>query len=58
MHHPQVGDLELQYDKFAVTGAEDQLMVIYHAEPATRSAQALSLLASLSDQRASATFTQ
>ncbi len=57
LHHPRVGDLELQYDKFAVTGAEDQLMVIYHAEPASRSGEALSLLASLSDRRASAGVT-
>ncbi|WIX84103.1 hypothetical protein QRX50_33435 [Amycolatopsis carbonis] len=43
--HPRVGELELQYDKFAVTGAEDQLMVIYHAEPGTRSAEGLRKLA-------------
>jgi transcriptional regulator with XRE-family HTH domain len=45
MHHPQVGDLELHYDKFAVTGSDGQLLVIYHAEPASRTEQALSLLA-------------
>jgi transcriptional regulator with XRE-family HTH domain len=50
MCHPQVGELELRYDKFAVIGAADQLMVIYHAEPATRSAEALAELASLIKQ--------
>jgi transcriptional regulator with XRE-family HTH domain len=50
LHHPQVGDLELRYDKFAVIGADDQLMVIYHAEPATRSAEALSLLSAPAGQ--------
>ncbi|MFI5606548.1 helix-turn-helix domain-containing protein [Amycolatopsis sp. NPDC051903] len=42
--HPRVGELALHYDKFAVTGAEDQLMVIYHAEPGTPSAEALARL--------------
>ncbi|MEV4598008.1 helix-turn-helix transcriptional regulator [Amycolatopsis sp. NPDC049253] len=45
LRHPGVGELDLQYDKFAVSGAEDQLMVIYHAEPGTRSAEALRKLA-------------
>lgn len=48
MRHPRVGELELHYDKFTVTGAEDQLLVIYHAEPASRSAEALALLSTLS----------
>jgi transcriptional regulator with XRE-family HTH domain len=45
--HPQVGDLELQYDKFNVAGADGQLLVVYQAEPGSRSEQALSLLASI-----------
>ena len=46
--HPQVGDLELRYDKFAVADAEDQVLVVYQADPGSRSAEALTLLSSLS----------
>ncbi|WP_369130738.1 helix-turn-helix domain-containing protein [Modestobacter roseus] len=45
--HPQVGDLELRYDKFTVADAEDQVLVVYQAEPGSRSAEALTLLSSL-----------
>jgi transcriptional regulator with XRE-family HTH domain len=45
--HPQVGDLELRYDKFAVADAEDQVLVVYQADPSSRSAEALALLSSL-----------
>jgi len=48
LRHPQVGDLELRYDKFTVADAEDQVLVVYQAEPGSRSAEALSLLSSLS----------
>jgi hypothetical protein len=54
VHHPQVGDLELRYDKFVISGAEDQLLVIYQAEPASRSAEALSLLSAISGDLADA----
>ncbi|MFI5956307.1 transcriptional regulator [Cryptosporangium sp. NPDC051539] len=47
VRHPQVGELELHLDKFAVAGDEDQVLVVYQAEPGSRSAQALSLLATL-----------
>jgi transcriptional regulator with XRE-family HTH domain len=47
LRHPIVGDLELHYEKFAVAGAEGQLLVVYHAEPASPTAQALTLLGSL-----------
>ncbi|GAA4739162.1 helix-turn-helix transcriptional regulator [Modestobacter marinus] len=46
--HPQVGDLELRYDKFTLADAGDQVLVVYQAEPGSRSAEALTLLASLS----------
>jgi transcriptional regulator with XRE-family HTH domain len=45
--HPQVGELELPYDKFAVTGAADQVLMIYHAEPGSSTEQSLRLLSSL-----------
>jgi transcriptional regulator with XRE-family HTH domain len=47
LRHPVVGDLELHYEKFAVTGADGQLLVVYHAEPGSPNADALTLLGSL-----------
>lgn len=47
VHHPQVGPLELHFDKFAVAGTDDQLLVVYQAEPGSPSAEALALLASI-----------
>ena len=47
MNHPVVGELELRYDKFGVTGSVGQVLVIYHAEVGSRSAQALELLATV-----------
>jgi hypothetical protein len=47
MRHPQVGELELRYDKFAATGSGGQVLVIYHAEPGSRTEEALSLLSSV-----------
>jgi transcriptional regulator with XRE-family HTH domain len=44
--HPQVGELELGYEKLPIPEADRMTLVIYHAEPGSRSAQALSLLAS------------
>jgi hypothetical protein len=44
-HHPLVGDLTLDYEALAVTGDPDQTLGVYTAEPGTRSAEALSLLA-------------
>jgi transcriptional regulator with XRE-family HTH domain len=47
MHHPLVGDLELHYEKFAVTGADGQLLVVYRAAAGSPSADALALLGTL-----------
>ncbi|MDP9842994.1 helix-turn-helix domain-containing protein [Streptosporangium lutulentum] len=47
LHNPIVGDIELRYEKFAVTGADGQLLVVYRAEPGSPSADALALLGSL-----------
>jgi hypothetical protein len=47
MHHPEVGELELHREKLIVAGTQDQVLVIYHAGPATPSAQALALLATI-----------
>ncbi|MER7079025.1 Helix-turn-helix domain-containing protein [Saccharopolyspora kobensis] len=45
--HPDVGPLTLTYQAFDVRAAPGQQLIIYHAEPATPSAQALALLSSL-----------
>ncbi|MEU9455905.1 helix-turn-helix transcriptional regulator [Streptomyces sp. NPDC048277] len=47
-HHAQVGDLELHYESFTVNSAPTQQLVVYQAEPGTSSADALTLLGSLS----------
>ncbi len=47
LRHPIVGDLELHYEKFAVTDTDGQLLVVYRAVPGSPSADALTLLASL-----------
>jgi transcriptional regulator with XRE-family HTH domain len=47
LDHPQVGELTFSREKLAVTGTEGQLLVIYHAQPGTSSAEKLVLLASL-----------
>ena len=45
LNHPQVGPLELSYEKLPIPDTNCQTLVIYHAEPGTPSAQALTLLA-------------
>jgi len=52
MVHPVVGDLELMFEKLAVTGAEDQLLVVYHARPNTPSQAALTRLIELDRESA------
>ena len=47
IRHPKVGDLELLIEKFAVVGADGLEVLFLHAEPGTRSADALATLASL-----------
>jgi transcriptional regulator with XRE-family HTH domain len=46
MDHPQVGPLDLAYEKLPIPNTDCQTLVVYHADPGSRSAQALSLLAS------------
>ncbi|MEV5772390.1 helix-turn-helix transcriptional regulator [Streptomyces antimycoticus] len=45
--HPQIGPIELSYEKLAVTGTEGQLLVVYHAAPDSPAEQALALLSGL-----------
>jgi transcriptional regulator with XRE-family HTH domain len=47
--HPQVGPLDLRYDKLAVPGASGQMLITYHAEPGSPSAERLELLAHLAE---------
>jgi transcriptional regulator with XRE-family HTH domain len=51
--HPQVGDLTLRREKLAIGGTDGQLLVVYHAEAGTSSAEKLDLLASLATPRES-----
>lgn len=44
--HPRVGRLELGFEKLALTDTDGQVLVVYHAEPGSASAQALAQLAS------------
>lgn len=46
-HHPLVGSLELRTEWLAITGADGQLLVVYHAVPGSRSEQALIRLAGM-----------
>jgi transcriptional regulator with XRE-family HTH domain len=53
MDHPQVGELTLALSKLAVEGTDGQMLVVYHAEPGTRDAEKLAVLASLTASGAS-----
>ncbi|HEU5001933.1 MAG TPA: helix-turn-helix transcriptional regulator [Actinomycetota bacterium] len=46
LHHPVVGDLTLDYEALDLPGDDGQRILIYSAEPASRSQEALDLLAS------------
>lgn len=49
LRHPQVGDLYLHHEAFAVTSAPGQKLTVYTAEPGTASADGLKLLSTLVD---------
>jgi transcriptional regulator with XRE-family HTH domain len=53
LRHPELGDLTLSREKLAIGGSPGQLLVVYHAEPGTSSAEKLALLASLASSEAS-----
>jgi transcriptional regulator with XRE-family HTH domain len=44
--HPQLGPLELNYEKLPLPDADRQTLAVFHAAPGSRTAQALALLAS------------
>ncbi|MER6571773.1 helix-turn-helix transcriptional regulator [Streptomyces sp. NPDC001093] len=45
--HPQVGDLDLRSHKLSVDGTDGLTLVVFHAEPGSRSAELLDILGSL-----------
>jgi MmyB-like transcription regulator ligand binding domain len=45
-HHPVVGELELTFETVLLTGDSALVMFVYTAEPGSKSAEALDLLAS------------
>jgi hypothetical protein len=46
LRHPLVGELFLNFEGFRLAGEGEQVLVTYHAEPGSSSAEALRLLAS------------
>jgi hypothetical protein len=46
LNHPIVGELELNFERLDVTADPDLMLVVYTAEPGSRSAESLDLLAS------------
>jgi len=49
LQHPQVGALELHYEKLLIPGSPGQTLVTYHVRPGSDSEDRLRLLASLND---------
>jgi transcriptional regulator with XRE-family HTH domain len=47
LSHPLVGDFELRSNKFEIPGTNGLSVVVFHAEPGSRSAELLGLLGSL-----------
>ncbi|MGW2705849.1 MmyB family transcriptional regulator [Streptomyces sp. NPDC001340] len=47
LSHPQVGDLDLHSNKLSVDGTDGLTLVVFHAEPGSRSAELLGVLGSL-----------
>ncbi|MCU1525190.1 MAG: transcriptional regulator [Microbacteriaceae bacterium] len=47
LQHPEVGALDLHYEKFVVDGAAGQVLVVFHAEPGTPSEAGFQRLAHL-----------
>jgi transcriptional regulator with XRE-family HTH domain len=56
--HPQVGPIDLNYEKLPIPNADRMTLCIYHATPGSPSAQALSLLATMVHTELTATPTR
>lgn len=50
-HHPEVGDLVLSFEEFAITAEPGRVMLVYTAEPGSPSAERLRLLESIAAER-------
>ncbi|MDA0180701.1 helix-turn-helix transcriptional regulator [Solirubrobacter phytolaccae] len=48
LDHPQVGELTLNRERLAISGAEGQMLVVYHPDAGSSAADKLALLASAS----------
>jgi hypothetical protein len=46
LHHPTVGDLDLEYEVMEISADSGLRLAVFSAEPESRSAEALALLAS------------
>jgi transcriptional regulator with XRE-family HTH domain len=53
LHHPEVGEMALYREKLQISGTDGQVLVIYHPEPGTPSAERMALLGSLAATPAS-----
>ena len=51
-HHPEVGELTLQINAFDVRSSPGQELIVYHAQPGSRDAEALALLGTIAATRA------
>ncbi|WP_349428886.1 helix-turn-helix transcriptional regulator [Microbacterium sp. LWS13-1.2] len=47
LEHPTVGQLRLEREKLAIAGTDGIMLVVYHAQPGTESAERLALLGSM-----------
>ena len=47
LNHPQLGRLQLNYEKFVIHASDGQLLVVYHAAPGSEAARNLALLTHL-----------
>lgn len=56
--HPVVGELRLDREKLSVSGTDGIMLVVYHAQPGTESAERLALLGSMVTADATADATQ
>jgi transcriptional regulator with XRE-family HTH domain len=55
VYHPQVGELTLAVEPLTIDSSPGQQLMIYHADPGSRSAQSLALLGSLTTSQTAPT---
>ncbi|MFC6085641.1 helix-turn-helix transcriptional regulator [Sphaerisporangium aureirubrum] len=47
LRHPQVGPMELNFEKLAVAGSDGQILMLFHAAPGSPAAESIALLGHL-----------